>query len=168
MVGGTHGPSKDRVGHGARRTRGGRTGPRCNAPKFAVPLRAPGRTARDGRRGPGAAGGGGVFAHLLSHVGTQRSSTIHTWVACQGNWGEMCADDKYSSSFMGLVPADREGGWPTPPTARHPPPPHRPATSVCRLRDDQMGQGPTEPHAGRSTFLLSSGGAGGRVLLSGR
>ena len=28
--------------------------------------------------------------------------------------------------------------------------------------------GPTEPHTGRSTFLLSSGGAGGRVLLSGR
>ena len=39
------------------------------------------------------------------------------------------------------------------------------ATSVCH---DQMGQGPTEPHAGRSMFLLSSGGAGGRVLLSGR
>ena len=35
------------------------------------------------------------------------------------------------------------------------------ATSVCRLRRDQMEQGPTEPHAGRSTFLLSSGGAGG-------
>ena len=30
-----------------------------------------------------------------------------------------------------------------------------------------MEQGPTEPHAGRSTFLLSSGGAGGWVLLSG-
>ena len=37
----------------------------------------------------------------------------------------------------------------------------RPATSVCRLRHDRMEQGPTEPHAGRSTFLLSSGGAGG-------
>ena len=35
------------------------------------------------------------------------------------------------------------------------------ATSVCRLRHDQMEQGPTEPHAGRSTLLLSSGGAGG-------
>ena len=35
------------------------------------------------------------------------------------------------------------------------------ATSVCQLRHDRMGQGPTEPHAGRSTFLLSSGGAGG-------
>jgi len=34
-------------------------------------------------------------------------------------------------------------------------------TSVCQLRHDQMEQGPTEPHAGRSTFLLSSGGAGG-------
>ena len=34
------------------------------------------------------------------------------------------------------------------------------ATSVCQLRHDQMEQGPTEPHAGRSTFLLSSGGAG--------
>ena len=41
------------------------------------------------------------------------------------------------------------------------------ATSVCRLRHDRMEQGPTEPHAGRSTFLRSSGGAGGRVLLSG-
>ena len=37
----------------------------------------------------------------------------------------------------------------------------RRATSVCRLRHDRMGQGPTEPHAARSTFLLSSGGAGG-------
>ena len=35
------------------------------------------------------------------------------------------------------------------------------ATSVCQPRHDRMGQGPTEPHAGRSTFLLSSGGAGG-------
>ena len=45
--------------------------------------------------------------------------------------------------------------------------PPRPATSVCQLRHDRMGQGPTEPHAGRGTFLLSSGGVGGRVLLSG-
>ena len=44
---------------------------------------------------------------------------------------------------------------------------HRLATSVRQLRHDPMEQGPTEPHAGRSTFLLSSGGAGGRVLLSG-
>ena len=29
-----------------------------------------------------------------------------------------------------------------------------------------MEQGPTEPQAERSTFLLSSGGAEGRVLLS--
>ena len=35
------------------------------------------------------------------------------------------------------------------------------ATSVCRPRPDPMEQGPTEPHAGRSTFLLSCGGAGG-------
>ena len=35
------------------------------------------------------------------------------------------------------------------------------ATSICRLRHDRMEQAPTEPHAGRSTFLLSSGGAGG-------
>ena len=35
------------------------------------------------------------------------------------------------------------------------------ATSVCQPRHDQMEQGPTEPHAGCSTFLLSSGGAGG-------
>ena len=35
------------------------------------------------------------------------------------------------------------------------------ATSICQLRHDRMEQGPTEPHAGRSTFLLSSGGAGG-------
>ena len=41
------------------------------------------------------------------------------------------------------------------------------ATSVCRLRHYQMQQGPTEPHAGRNTFLLSSGGAGRWVLLSG-
>ena len=41
------------------------------------------------------------------------------------------------------------------------------ASRVRQLRHDQMEQGPTEPHAGHSTFLLSSGGAGGRVLLSG-
>ena len=35
------------------------------------------------------------------------------------------------------------------------------ATGVCQLRDDRIEQGPTEPHTGRSTFLLSSGGAGG-------
>ena len=35
------------------------------------------------------------------------------------------------------------------------------ATSVRPLRHHRMGQGPTEPHAGRRTFLLSSGGAGG-------
>ena len=35
------------------------------------------------------------------------------------------------------------------------------ATSICRLRHDQTEQGPTEPHAGRGTFLPSSGGAGG-------
>ena len=41
------------------------------------------------------------------------------------------------------------------------------ATSVCHLRHDRMEQDPTEPHAGRGTFLLSSGGAGGgHVLLS--
>ena len=37
----------------------------------------------------------------------------------------------------------------------------RVATSVCQLRHGQMGQGPTEPHSGCSTFLLRSGGAGG-------
>jgi hypothetical protein len=35
------------------------------------------------------------------------------------------------------------------------------ATSVCQFRHDRTEQCPTEPHAGRSTFLLSSGGAGG-------
>ena len=39
--------------------------------------------------------------------------------------------------------------------------PARLATSICQLRYDPMEQGPTEPHAGRSTFLLSSGGVGG-------
>ena len=34
-------------------------------------------------------------------------------------------------------------------------------------RPCQPPQGPTEPHAGRSMFLLSSGGAGGGVLPSG-
>ena len=44
-------------------------------------------------------------------------------------------------------------------------------TSVCQLRHDQIEQGPTEPHTGRSTFLLSSGGAGGGYywpLISGQ
>ena len=35
------------------------------------------------------------------------------------------------------------------------------ATRVCRLRHDQMARGPTGPHAGCSTFLLSFGGGGG-------
>ena len=39
--------------------------------------------------------------------------------------------------------------------------PPRPATSICQLRYDRMEQGPTDPHTGHSTFLLSSGGAGG-------
>ena len=39
---------------------------------------------------------------------------------------------------------------------------------VCQLRHNRMEQGPTEPHAGHSTFLLSCGGVGGRVLLRGR
>ena len=38
---------------------------------------------------------------------------------------------------------------------------NRLATSICRLRYDQAEQGPTKPHAGRSTFLPSSGGAWG-------
>ena len=38
---------------------------------------------------------------------------------------------------------------------------NRLATSTCQLRHDPMEQGPTEPHTGRRTFLLSSGGAGG-------
>ena len=37
---------------------------------------------------------------------------------------------------------------------------NRIATSVCQLGHDQMEQGPTEPHIGRSMFLLGSGGAG--------
>ena len=35
-------------------------------------------------------------------------------------------------------------------------------------RHDLMEQGPTEPHAGRSTFLLSSGGAGGAGITEWR
>ena len=35
------------------------------------------------------------------------------------------------------------------------------AASVCPLRHDRTEQGPTEPHAGRGTFLPSSGGACG-------
>ena len=38
---------------------------------------------------------------------------------------------------------------------------NRLATSVCQLRHDRMEQGPTQPQTGRSTFLLSSGGAVG-------
>ena len=38
----------------------------------------------------------------------------------------------------------------------------RRATSVCQFRHGSDGAGPTEPHAGRSTFLLSSGGVGVR------
>ena len=35
------------------------------------------------------------------------------------------------------------------------------AASICQRRHDRMGQGPTEPRTGRSTFLLSAGGARG-------
>ena len=39
----------------------------------------------------------------------------------------------------------------------------RRAARICQLRHDQVGQGPTEPHADyvADTFLLSSGGVGG-------
>ena len=53
--------------------------------------------------------------------------------------------------------------------------PNRLATSICQLRYERVEHGPTEPHAGRGTFLLSSGDAGvsitqwplipGRLLL---
>ena len=39
------------------------------------------------------------------------------------------------------------------------------ATSVRPRRHHRVGQGPTEPRAGRSAFLLSSGGA--EILPSG-
>ena len=51
--------------------------------------------------------------------------------------------------------------------ALHPPPAvwrgsgGRLTTSVCHLRHDQMEQGLPRPHAGRSRFLLSAGGAEG-------
>ena len=59
-----------------------------------------------------------------------------------------------SVSFVFCLPTSAQG---------HPGEPVRAklATSVCQFRRDQMEQGPTEPHIGRSTFLLSSGGAGG-------
>ena len=38
---------------------------------------------------------------------------------------------------------------------------NRRATGVCQLRHDRMEQGPTQLRTGCSTFLLSSGGAGG-------
>ena len=41
------------------------------------------------------------------------------------------------------------------------------AASICQPRHDRMEHGPTEPHAGRGTFLLSLW-CGGRVLPSGR
>ena len=53
----------------------------------------------------------------------------------------------------GQSTAANRGSWGLPHT--------RLATSIRQLRHDQMEQGPTEPHAGRSTCLLSSGGAGG-------
>ena len=56
-----------------------------------------------------------------------------------------------------LVWKHREGYW-----DQVNPLPFVRATSICRLRQYQVEQGPTEPHAGHSTFLLSSGGAGGR------
>ena len=39
------------------------------------------------------------------------------------------------------------------------------ATSVCQLRHDPMEQGPTEPHAGRSTFLVVRGAGITECLL---
>ena len=39
-------------------------------------------------------------------------------------------------------------------------------TGFCQLRHDPMEHGPTEPHAERSTFLLSAGGAGGGVGIT--
>ena len=36
------------------------------------------------------------------------------------------------------------------------------ATGICHLRYERVAQGPTEPHSGRGTFLLSSGDGGDR------
>ena len=74
--------------------------------------------------------------------------TARTFIKCCGLSGQRCA--LWPGVCWGVV-LRRGGGVVSP----------RLATSVCRLRHDRMEQGPTEPHAGRSTFLLSSGGAGG-------
>ena len=83
----------------------------------------------------------------------------------------LCAGYNVLDTFLGalLLILDQSGLTQVPLTSPSlrwslptPPPPHaRLATSVCQLRHDRMGHGPTEPHAGRGTFLLSSGGAGG-------
>ena len=89
---------------------------------------------RNGRR---KRGGGGPDLATNEGAEVQRSSTADTAIPPSPN----------SYSYPRLI----QPLW-------HPP---RLAAGVCQLRHDQMEQGPTEPHAGRSTFLLSSGAAGG-------
>ena len=64
-----------------------------------------------------------------------------------GAQGDVVADITRSEDQLNLMPGNAVAT--------------RLATRVCRLIRDRMERGPTEPHAGRSTFLLSSGGAGG-------
>ena len=62
-----------------------------------------------------------------------------------------------------LGPAESPPPSPPPPAGgtRHSGAPEARSRLASTLDINQMEQGPTEPHAGRSTFLLSSGGAGG-------
>ena len=89
-----------------------------------------GRGGGDLRGGPG--GGGGPPSDF---------SDPSTHVALRKHWGSTKRCDLHgyrrrrSPTFLRVKP--------------------RLATSVCQLRHDQMEQGPTEPQAGRSTFLLS-------------
>ena len=86
------------------------------------------------KRGPG---------NMLSHVSPFSGRGV------AGNWGS--SDERRA----------------TPPRLNSPPSPQvvkatpQRTAGICRLRHDRMERGPTEPHTGRGTFLLSSGGVGG-------
>ena len=89
----------------------------------------------------------------------------HTTRVCRGVCGAqrpfpceaVCTEDPNRSAYCKCQAQGRATALTTPQNGLR----TRLAISVCPLRYDQMGQGPTEPHAGRGAFLLSSGGAGG-------
>ena len=95
----------------------------------------------------------GVELVLVEGLGDQHGlQDVELTAGAERTVGELCGSEEERSDDtprMGRLFQNGQGEW------------TKLATSVCGLRRDRMEQGPTGPRAGRSKFLLSSGGAGG-------